>query len=84
MAEPVDNMKIRELMDIVEGGNEDITPEDERVAAISQLLIDKTEDQNIASKLNTDAFINILNKMGLPMSTEALMDILNSWLSTIK
>jgi len=65
-------------MDIVEGGNEDITPEDERVAAISQLLIDKTEDQNIASKLNTDAFINILNKMGLPMSTEALMDIVQN------
>ena len=68
-------MNIRDLIDIVEGGAEEVTPEDERVAAISQLLIDKTEDQDTASKLNTDAFINIINKMGMPMSVEALMDM---------
>jgi len=67
-------MQIRDLISIVEGDDE-ITPDDERVAAISQLLIDKTEDQNTASKLNTDAFINIINKMGMPMSLETLMDL---------
>jgi len=68
-------MNIRDFMNIVEGGNEEVTPDDERVAAISQLLIDKTEDQDTASKLNTDAFINIINKMGMPMSVESLMDM---------
>lgn len=76
-------MQMRDLMNIIEGEDDDgidtdITPSDERVAAISQLLIDKTEDSNVASKLNTDAFVNIINKMGMPMTTETLMDLVQS------
>jgi len=70
-------MKIRELLDIVEGADEEES-EEERIAAISQLLVDKTDDANIPSKLNTEAFINIINKMGLPMTTDTLMDLVQS------
>jgi len=75
-------MKISDLTGIIEGetdnNDSETETEHERVAAISQLLIDKTEDANTASKLKTDAFINIINNMGVPMSTELLMDLVQA------
>jgi hypothetical protein len=68
-------MQMRDLINIVE---DEPTPEDERIAAIAQLLIDKTDGQNTASKLNTEAFINIINKMGMPMTVDVLMDMVET------
>jgi len=54
---------------------EDMSPEDERVAAVSQLLIDKTEEADSESTISTEAFVNMMNKMGVAMTTDTLMDM---------
>jgi len=81
-AENADNMnELRRYMNIVEG-EEDITTEptadEERLAAVSQLLISKSDEADVESTVSTDAFINMLNNMGVPMSTESLMDLVQS------
>ena len=58
--------------------NEDIESAEaaeEQIAAISQLIADRTEDENSPSKLSTEAFVHIINRMGLPMTKETLMDL---------
>lgn len=58
--------------------NEDIESSvaaEEQIAAISQLIADRTEDENSPSKLSTEAFVHIINRMGLPMTKETLMDL---------
>lgn len=63
---------MRQLMNVV---TEEESAAEEQVAAISQLIADRTKDENSPSKLNTDAFISIINKMGLPMTKETLFDL---------
>jgi len=53
----------------------DINHNDERISAISQLLIDKTDEANTEATLNTEAFINIIQKMGIPITSTTLMDM---------
>jgi hypothetical protein len=60
-------------MNVTEGSDE--STHDEQIAAIGQLIADRTEDENSPSKLSTDAFINLVNKMGLPLTKETLMDL---------
>lgn len=48
---------------------------DEQLAAIGQLIAARSEDANSESKLSTDAFISIANKMGLSLTKETLMDL---------
>lgn len=53
-------------------------PEDsntDQIAAISQLIADRTEDENVPSKLSTEAFIGLVNKMGIPLTNQTLMDL---------
>jgi len=60
---------------------EEVIEEDnseEQLAAIGQLLIDRSEDENTESKLSLDAFINIANKMGMPLTQETLFDLAQS------
>jgi len=54
---------------------DDIDAQSEQVAAISQLIADRTEDENSPSKLSTEAFVGLINKMGLPMTQQTLMDL---------
>lgn len=54
---------------------EDESVNTEEVAAISQLIADRTEDADSESKLSTEAFIGLINQMGIPMSKETLMDL---------
>ena len=63
---------MRQLMNKV---TEEEVEHEGQIAAISQLIADRTEDENSPSKLSTDAFIGIVNKMGLPMTKETLMDL---------
>lgn len=66
-------MKINEI--ILEGeGN----IRDERLAAISQLIVDRSEDENVESKMSVDSFIHIANRMGLSLSPDSLMDLAQS------
>ena len=77
-AENADNMnELRRYMNIVEG-EEEPTADEERLAAVSQLLISKSDEADVESTVSTDAFINMLNNMGVPMSTESLMDLVQS------
>lgn len=48
---------------------------DQEIAAISQLIADRTEDADAESKLSTEAFIGLINKMGIPMTKDTLMDL---------
>jgi len=66
-------MKISEMINLRE---EDA--HDEQIAAIGQLIADRTEDEDSPSKLSTQAFVNIANKMGLSLSQETLMDLAQS------
>jgi len=63
---------MRQLLDVV---TEEENVENEQIAAVSQLIADRTEDENSPSKLRTDAFINLVNRMGLPLTKETLMDL---------
>lgn len=63
---------MRQLMSVI---SEDEAANEEQIAAISQLIADRTEDADAESKLSTEAFINLVNQMGIPMSTETLMDL---------
>jgi hypothetical protein len=51
---------------------------DEQLAAISQLIADRTEEENSPSKLSTDAFVSLANKMGLSLTRDTLMDLAQS------
>ena len=64
---------MRALMNVIE--SEDQLEDQEQIAAISQLIADRTEDENSPSKLSTEAFVGLVNKMGIPMTTETLMDL---------
>ena len=55
--------------------SEESQADTEHVAAISQLIADRTEDADSESKLSTEAFVSLVNKMGIPMSKETLMDL---------
>ena len=55
--------------------DDDSDAKSEQVAAISQLIADRTEDENSPSKLSTEAFVGLINKMGLPMTQQTLMDL---------
>lgn len=72
---------MRNLIDILredpEEQAEDMAQE-QQIAAVAQLIADKTEDKNAQSKLTTDAFIGMLNKMGIPMTKEGLMDLVQN------
>jgi len=63
---------MRQLMNKI---TEDEAAHEEQIAAISQLIADRTEDENSPSKLSTEAFISIINKMGLPLTKETLFDL---------
>lgn len=65
----------RKLMESLDRINEEDDAQDEQVAAIGQLIADKTEFADSESKLSVDAFISILQKMGLSYSKETLMDL---------
>ncbi len=63
---------MRQLLNIVE------TVEDsqkEQIAAVAQLIADRTEDADSESKLSTKAFLMLLNNLGIPMTKETLMDL---------
>ncbi|NIT99972.1 MAG: hypothetical protein GWN01_03210, partial [Nitrosopumilaceae archaeon] len=54
---------MRQLLNIVE------TVEDsqkEQIAAVAQLIADRTEDADSESKLSTKAFLMLLNNLGIP------------------
>jgi len=63
---------MRQLLNVV---TEEESAQEEQIAAISQLIADRTEDENSPSKLSTEAFIGLINKMGLPMTKQTLMDL---------
>jgi len=63
---------MRQLMNKL---TEEDAAHEEQIAAISQLIADRTEDENSPSKLSTEAFISIINKMGLPLTKETLFDL---------
>lgn len=63
---------MRQLMNVI---TEDDAANEEQIAAISQLIADRTEDADSESKISTEAFIQMCNQMGLPMSQESLMDL---------
>lgn len=72
---------MRQLMNVV---TEEESAQEEQIAAISQLIADRTEDENSPSKLSTEAFIGIINRMGLPMTKDTLFDLVeNGKLSAI-
>lgn len=48
------------------------------IAAIGQLIADKTEDEESPSKLKTESFIGLINKMGIPLTKDALMDMVEA------
>ena len=68
---------MKALMNVCEDPDEE-SVHNEQIAAISQLIADRTEDENSPSKLSTDAFIGIANKMGLSLTPETLMDLAQS------
>jgi len=62
----------------IEAEEDSFNAEDEQIAAIGQLIADRTEDENSVSKLSTEAFIDIANRMGLSLTPETLMDLAQS------
>lgn len=50
----------------------------EHITAISQLIADRTKDENSPSKLNTDAFVHLVNQLGVPVTKELLFDLANN------
>ena len=65
---------MRVLMNAVTEDNDE-REDKEQIAAIGQLIADRTEDKDSPSKLSTAAFVNIANKLGIPVSKESLMDL---------
>ena len=63
---------MRQLLNVV---TEDEAANEQEIAAISQLIADKTEDADAESKLSTDAFVHMINKMGIPLTKESLMNL---------
>lgn len=68
----------RKLMESLDRINEDEESQEEQIAAVGQLIADRTEEEDSESKLKSDTFVNILNKMGLPATKESLMDLTSS------
>lgn len=66
---------MRVLMNALTEEDAEELAQQEEIAAISQLIADRTEQEDSESKLSTDAFIGIVSKMGIPMSRESLMDL---------
>jgi len=66
---------IQRTLDILDEAESSIDAEEEQIAAVAQLMADRTEDENSPSKLNTEAFVDLINKMGLPLTKETLMDL---------
>jgi hypothetical protein len=66
---------MRQLINKVSEDNNSIEAEEEQIAAVAQLIADRTEDANSPSKLSTEAFVGLINKMGLPMTKQTLMDL---------
>ena len=66
---------MRQLMNIVIEGEEQAA---EELAAISQLIADRSKEENVPSKLSTDAFITLANQMGIPLTKDTLMDMVES------
>jgi len=64
---------MRQLMNKI---TEEEAENEDQIAAISQLIADRTEDENSPSKLSTEAFIGIVNKMGLPLTKDTLFDLI--------
>jgi hypothetical protein len=67
-------MKVREI--IVEGNEPSI--HDEQLAAIGQLIVDRSADEDTESRMSTQAFVHLANKMGLSLTAETLMDLAQS------
>lgn len=68
-------MKIRDV--IFEDNNDDIA-HDEKLAAIGQLFVDRSDEENTESRMSTQAFIHLANRMGLSLTSETLMDLAQS------
>jgi len=68
---------LRKYINIVEDESE-VEDDESRLAAVSQLLIAKSDEQDVESRVSTEAFINILNKMGLPITQDTLMDFVQA------
>lgn len=66
---------MKALMNIVDEADDGISAHDQQIAAVGQLIADRTDDANSPSKLRTDSFVSIINKMGLPLTKETLMDL---------
>ena len=50
----------------------------DQISAIAQLMADRTEHADSPSKLSTNAFVEMANKMGLSLTPETLMDLKQS------
>jgi len=68
-------MRINDITQLTE---DDPTVQDEELAAVAQLLVDKADNVNAPAKLNVDAFIAIANKMGLSLTPELLKTMATS------
>jgi hypothetical protein len=69
-------MNMRDLLNIV--SEDESNSNDETLAAIGQLIADRSADADTESRLSTNAFIHIANKMGLSLTPETLMDLAQS------
>lgn len=68
-------MDMQQILDVITEGENDAIADEQQIASVAQLVADRTEDENSPSKLSTEAFVNIINRMGLPMTSETLMDL---------
>ena len=50
----------------------------DQLVALGQFLIGRANDKNVASKLSVDAFLNISNKMGIPLDVDVLTDMVQT------
>ncbi len=66
---------MKALMNVCTEEDDDVHADHQQIAAISQLLADRTEDENSPSKLSTNAFVDIANKMGLSLTPQTLIDL---------
>ena len=75
------NDDLRKYMNIILREDKEQTDnlaQHQQIAAIAQLIADKTKDKNSQSKLSMEAFNNMLNKMGIPMTPESIMDLVQN------
>lgn len=57
---------------------DDSVVHDEQLAAIGQLIVDRAAGAETESRMSTQAFVHIANKMGLSLTPETLMDLAQS------